>query len=52
MLEAAGGGGSTRLAMDGEALARFGICEVGARGELSDESPYGFRLTMVSRTGS
>ncbi len=46
-----GGAGSTKLAIEGDALARFATCE-GARGEPSGPVPYGSLDTMVSRTGS
>ena len=52
-----GAGGSTKLAMDGEALARLMTgcvgCEVGARGEpIIEPVPKTSRDIMVSRTGS
>lgn len=48
-----GAGGSTKLAIDGEALARLTGCEVGARGEpMMEPVPKTSLDIMVSRTGS
>ena len=49
-----GAGGSTKLAIDGEALARLITgCEVGARGEpIIEPVPKTSLDIMVSRTGS
>lgn len=47
------GVGSTRLAIEGDALARLTAwVVVGARGEPSGPVPYGSRAAIVSRTGS